>query len=770
MSSRPRKAKIHIGSEDLLVWRGVRYKLFGRKDSITYLQRLDHPDIREPFTAEQLEEMWDHNQFSHYPGHFAIGGAMPVQVAGPNLMTLRPKAKAFTLRKLAFVQRFITAHAKGQYKRTYESAAQAAKDFQPEVDGLGMGVPEERKTITSEHSPAPRKPRVGKDKPIVIDGEVIPPGKWQPCGETLLRDVWKFEKAFGDPMSLRPLYENCGYYGSHLAPEVEAIVTRCMSKWLTREKLGPSAILDLVKIEIDAYNDVLDIEAGDRELTYPGVDTINHAIDQIDPFYACVCREGEQIAQLKFGWMEEAIEIKAPGQRVEVDAYKVDLMTLLCWSGAWEGLNRHERRNLKRKRLWLTIAIDKATRCILAMRLSRTPNAPNAVATLAMIECDKTVYSDAAGTESRWDQRTGVMTLVMDGGYVSDEVRAAMSDARGTVEYPEAGDPTMRGTIERIFRTVATKLIARLRGKTFSDIFERGNYESAERAGLTEDELAWILVTWVVDIYHNTPHESLKGNTPAQAWQDAIDTYDVRPWRDAHGRRSAFGVRLKRSLTANGFEFLGNFYRDDDLDEGLKGKRFHSKQKEYVILVDVTNLGAISFIDGDRAIALPCEDPNMEGVSVSNWMTTTKQVRAENAHRTQVPRGIAHRALKRILETNEAAGRRATIVDPVYSPEDLEHFERLYFKSFRYADPTTAERSGVMGEVVPPVDIATISTIVSQRPEQAFIHSESDDTREAGLLGALGPSETVPTTGKPKRPSKPAKPTPPPAKTFDLED
>lgn len=770
MSAGRRKARIQIGTDDLMVWRGVRYKLFGRKDSITHLQRLDYPDIKEPFTAEQLEQMWDHNQFSHYPGHFAIGGAMPARVAGPNLMTLRPKAKAFTLRKLAFVQMFIRGHAKGEYKRTYESAAKAAKDFQPVVDGLGRGVPEALKTITSEHSPAPRKRRVGNDKPLVVDGEVIHPGKEEPCGETLLRDVWKFEKAFGDPMSLRPLYENCGYHGSHLAPEVEAIVTRCMSKWLSREKLGPAAILDLVEGEIDDYNAVLDVEAGDKALTYPSIDTINHAIDQIDPFYACVCREGEDIAELKYGWMKEGLEVKAPGQRVEVDAYRVDLMTLLCWSGAWEGLNRHERRNLKRKRVWLTIAIDKATRCILAMRLSRTPNAPNAVATLAMIECDKTIYSDAAGTESSWNQRTGVMTLVMDGGYVSDEVRAAMSDARGTVEYPEAGDPTMRGTIERIFRTVATQLIARLRGKTFSDIFERGNYESAERAGLTEDELAWILVTWVVDIYHNTPHEGLKGKTPAQAWEDAIDTYHVRPWRDAHGRRSAFGVRLKRSLTANGFEFLGNFYRDDDLDEGLKGKRFHSKQKEYVILVDVSNLGAISFIDGDRAIALPCQDPAMEGVHVSAWMATTQQVRAENAHRTQVPRGIAHRALKRILEINEAAGRRATIVDPVYSPEDLEHFERLYFKSFRYADPTPAERSGVMGEVIPPVDIATISTIVGQRPEQEFARSESDGAVDARTHKVPAP---VPTTGKPAQPSKKGKlpkPVPSPNKTFDLED
>jgi len=151
-------------------------------------------------------------------------------------------------------------------------------------------------------------------------------------------------------------------------------------------------------------------------------------------------------------------------------------------SGAWTGLNREQRRKLKRERLWLTIAIHGATRVILGMRLSATPTVPNGIAVLDMIESDKTAYSDAAGCETPWNQRTGLCTVVADGGYITHEMRTAVTEARATFENPIAGAAHLRAVVERIFRTVATRLMARLKGKTFSDIFKRGEYDSEGKA------------------------------------------------------------------------------------------------------------------------------------------------------------------------------------------------------------------------------------------------------------------------------------------------
>lgn len=74
----------------------------------------------------------------------------------------------------------------------------------------------------------------------------------------------------------------------------------------------------------------------------------------------------------------------------------------------------------------------------------------------------------------------------------------------------------MRGMIERLFRTAIMSLFSHLSGRVFSNVFERGDHPSEERACLTTEQLGYAIVRWVVDIYHNTPHEGLGGLTPLQ--------------------------------------------------------------------------------------------------------------------------------------------------------------------------------------------------------------------------------------------------------------
>ena len=138
-------------------------------------------------------------------------------------------------------------------------------------------------------------------------------------------------------------------------------------------------------------------------------------------------------------------------------------------------------------------------------------------------------------------------------------------------------------------------------------------------------------------------------------------------------------------------------------------------------------------------------------------------------------RTVAHRALKRIQELNVAAGRRATIVDPVYSATDIVHFEKLNFgKLFRYADPTEAERSGLMGETVPPVDVATVTNLLG-RTEQQFPAVDDYDAETGEVIAKpvafpskIASPEITPTSQKKTSTSK--RRSPKPIQTFDLED
>lgn len=74
--------------------------------------------------------------------------------------------------------------------------------------------------------------------------------------------------------------------------------------------------------------------------------------------------------------------------------------------------------------------------------------------------------------------------------YVSDDVRVAAEDLGISLEHAPGGQPEMRGRVERFFKTMSINLMQRLTGRTFSNMVERGDYDSKARAALTVDDYA----------------------------------------------------------------------------------------------------------------------------------------------------------------------------------------------------------------------------------------------------------------------------------------
>lgn len=688
------------------------------------------PKLEQQFQKRDLATLLDTNGFAYKSSE-----TTPLStVARPTLAALHPVLQKEVRRRLKYVEGFIALLAASQYLnskqvilespqwlaavkltggrrfyRTRKSANDAATFLQPKVDREGKFVLTDDHVIdvTEDAKAAPKRKR-RHGQPKIVDGQESFTAIDEPSGSTLLDWLLRYEASGGNWESLKPQYTKSGNHGPKLADDGQAIITEQLPTYLTKEAISATRFLENVNTAIRRENDV---RKGSREplLAEVGLGAINKVIGQIDPYFADFCRLDAGIVKAKWSWVQDTIKYQVNGQRIEIDAYKTDLVTLLILSGAWSGLNREQRKKIRRERLWLTVAIDSATRVILAMRLSRSPDVPNGIALLDMVESDKSAISDAVGAETRWSQRTGLCTVVADGGFISAEMRDAVTEARATFENPIAGAAYLRPYIERVFRTVATQLMARLKGKTWSDVLQRGDYDSEGNAVIAEDELAWILVTWVVDIYHQTPHEGLGGATPEQAWAYAEEHYDVRPWRDAHGRRTAFGVPLKRAVTEQGVEVLGNFYRDDS-PEGLRILRSVRNAEKCSVRVDVANIGAISIIIGEVAYTLPARDQRLEGVRASDWIEATAEVRRQFSASQVVSREIAYRALGRIIDKNNQAADRASIITRVYSAADLDYLEEGLFKRIRYAQPVDGESALKIGETIAPIDVAPFNS------------------------------------------------------------
>lgn len=243
-------------------------------------------------------------------------------------------------------------------------------------------------------------------------------------------------------------------------------------------------------------------------------------------------------------------------ERVEIDEYTIDLVLLMQLIGILKLLTPIERKVLGidggRRRVVISAAICVHTRCLLALQIVPEGISDPLRQTLEMIYHDKSSISDALGGRYSWPQGGAPEEVVLDRGpkYVSDEAYHILASLGITNIGSPAGKPWLKPFIERIFRTLHRSFLARLSGRTFGSIAERGENDPAARASLDLQEfLAWV-VRWIVDGYHNEPHSGL-GMTPRQAWE--IATADCPP-RQLTNRemRLAFGTSLTRTLGRHG--------------------------------------------------------------------------------------------------------------------------------------------------------------------------------------------------------------------------
>ena len=156
-------------------------------------------------------------------------------------------------------------------------------------------------------------------------------------------------------------------------------------------------------------------------------------------------------------------------------------------------------------RPWLTIALDTYSRCVWGYHLGfQSPNADIVGLTIRMGSLKKDVIVNTFRL-NEWpvygipfqihtDNGKDFRSKLLERGCLSNEINLF----RRPVKQPHYG-----GYIERFFGTLNTKLVHTLPGTTFSNITQRGKYDSQNNAFLTIKQLEKILLQFIVNQYHN---------------------------------------------------------------------------------------------------------------------------------------------------------------------------------------------------------------------------------------------------------------------------
>lgn len=626
--------RLRLSRSDLLNISGIPYRPVETAAEGVVLERADQPGITQGFTYDEVFELLKSSGSRYQPGYFDFSRSQRPRGARVELMNeLDAQTRSNLLWGKAICDAFLMLERDGGVLRTYASVAQCIAVLDREVQRQDF------KIYTGGGSR-----RAGAQ--IIL--------RKMPCPKTILSWVKRYEESGYEALALLPRTHRSGNRGLRWCHRTEALVSEVIEVFATTQRPSKRQSVAEVQARIKAENGRRKSD-GLELLTIPSSRSLLRRLKQADPYYIHARRWGIEAANRKFNLFETGVETLFPGERVEMDENRLDVISLLTPSGILDQLPAEQVERLKGRR-WLYTAKDCATKCILAIRLAATPNAQDAIRTLRDVLHDRTPYALAAGCESSWDQISGIGALVTDQGspFISEEFRSVAESLGLTIQFPPAGLPQMRGNIESFFRTVGHKLMPLLSGRTFFSPTERGDYPSEQLACLDDDDLIRILLTFVVDIYHNEPHGSLKGETPANCWKRLAKVQGLLPIPDGLTLRVAFERPRTRRLRGDGVLFAGLSYSCDALREAF----LHSPERDVEIRADLFDLGWIAVKVNGAWHAAACNHRGFDGVRYTDWQEASRALRVKHRRAASLSEEVVQRAISRISETNRAAALR----------------------------------------------------------------------------------------------------------------
>ncbi|KQW23201.1 hypothetical protein ASC80_07885 [Afipia sp. Root123D2] len=432
-------------------------------------------------------------------------------------------------------------------------------------------------------------------------------------------------------------------------------------------------------------------------LTCPAIDLLRVEIRRLPPFDVIAARKGEEVAQRFFHPSKGGVQgLIRPMQRVEADDWTTHLHTLVMeLLPLWDAISPELREAAPKTRCVFSAAICCTTRVIPAMTLALRTGASNTKQLLRMSVSDKTALARSIGCETPWEYRATMDTFVVDEGsaLLNAETELVCTDLGIAFKSPQIDTPQQRPKIERFFQTLDIRSLLRFSGRAFSNPQVRGKYESLARACVTVEELAALIVRFVVDQYHNLPHAGLGGETPRACWlrltKKRAPTTPPGPSRV----RLAFGEPFTVTMQAEGIEIFGNWYRSQKIDELFQ----RSPQRDYIVKVDGEDLGAISLrVDGGWLTV--CGPEIMKGVNVAIWEAALANLRRQDEDLQNLVKPVVHRAIE-FAQAGDAETRKRLSI--LYRPKTREQLEAIRIRM----NQTVRHREEVLSPPTGPIDI-----------------------------------------------------------------
>lgn len=396
---------------------------------------------------------------------------------------------------------------------------------------------------------------------------------------------WRDFKASGENIrSLLSLRSQKGNRERRLSREVIDIINAVIGEmYLNPQRNSVQSAYDAVVARIHHENELR--YRGDR-MEIPKRLCIYRAIEKLDPYEVMKARYGKRLADLKFEPKGQGVRPTRPLERVEIDHTKLDLFVF------------DPERKLPIGRPWLTTAIDVYTKCIVGFYISFNPPSYLSVMHCMRHAIKPKTYVKKTYPEilNSWDAYGIMETVVADNGkeFYSHDFEDACLQLGVVIQYTPVKLAWYKPSIERYFRTLNMSLLHGQPGTTFSNIFDKGDYDPVKNAVIDMETLLEIVHTWIIDAYHQQFHRGIM-EVPARLWERAIEEFPpALPCKNSE-LDVLLGMVDYRVLSAKGIELNGLFYNGDLLAALRRGNKTDGKKVK--VKSDPSDLGVIHVLD-----------------------------------------------------------------------------------------------------------------------------------------------------------------------------
>lgn len=406
---------------------------------------------------------------------------------------------------------------------------------------------------------------------------------------TVFRWKQKLINSGKDFLALTDNRQSQGNRDSRYPLEVIDLVEKAIdAKFLTLER---KTIQETLEHALELVTQENQLRPSGHSLPLPTRRLVKRMIEAIPAFDRYAARHGRTAAKKRFRAVLAHRTTNAPLERAEIDHTPLDLMVI------------DDDTSLPLGRPYLTVCLDDYTRNVLGIYISFEPPSHFTVSRcLKMAFLPKVaLQAQYPAIKSPWEAHGVMRELVVDNGqeFHSTSLENACLSLGIEIHYSARKTPWFKGKIERFLGTLNRAIAHGTPGTTFSNIFEKEDYDPSAQAIVRFSTLKEIVFTWIADVYHQKVHRTL-GAPPAVVWARSINPEDILLPENPDELDFILGHTDTRVLSHKGIELNCLLYNSPELTT-LRYKL--GDKMEVDIRYDTSDLGYIFVLPpGNRQV------------------------------------------------------------------------------------------------------------------------------------------------------------------------